>query len=359
MNLLKNKHHLLNSACISFVLILILHFVWLGYACVQAEKQLMINIEDAFEQAYRKEQTYRIPVIDIVNPGAVTIESCGTEEILIIRKCPTQDTIVYRNPSSHSIETFISRVFVDLREHIVPMNINCLAELFAGMLYEKDITAYFVVERFDVKSGKVLDSSLLPDKKQPKMKAGNTIFLEISEKESMRAIIEIKNSVVFGQIGVTFFITLALLIIVGFSLIFVTVYIYREINGYKIVLYHKEENETPTGEIHESNNKDNDVGFNTIYNIRQYVFDPAKNELLGYGNSIQLNKKENSILCALCAQRGNVVGRAVLLLENWGDNGAIYSRSLDTYIATLRKYFKKDPTIQIVTIKGVGYKIVY
>jgi len=36
----------------------------------------------------------------------------------------------------------------------------------------------------------------------------------------------------------------------------------------------------------------------------------------------------------------------------------VYSRSLDTYLTTLRKYLKKDPSIQIVTVKGVGYKLV-
>ena len=97
---------------------------------------------------------------------------------------------------------------------------------------------------------------------------------------------------------------------------------------------------------------------NPVFHIGQYVFDPAKNELQGSGEVVQLNKKENAILHALCMQCGNVIERSQLLEENWGDNGIIYSRSLDTYITTLRKYLKKDPSIQIVTIKGVGYKLV-
>ena len=332
--------------------------VWLNHSYKQTRQQLMINIEDAFEQAYRKEQTYRIPVIDIVNPGSLTIESCGTEEIQIIRKCPTQDTIVYNNPSSHSIETFINRVFVDLREHIVPMNINCLADLFAGMLYEKDITAYFVVERFDVEGGKVLDTSLLPDKKQPKMSRENTILLEISDKESLRVIIEMKPSVVLGQMTGTFIITLCLLIMIGLSLLFVVVFRDKVISNDDMELIRAVEHDTITAMVNESNISSNAGGSNIFY-IGQYIFDPAKNDLHGYGKSVQLNKKENSILNTLCVQCGNVVGRNHLLSENWGDSGVIYSRSLDTYIATLRKYFKKDPTIQIITIKGVGYKIVY
>jgi len=98
---------------------------------------------------------------------------------------------------------------------------------------------------------------------------------------------------------------------------------------------------------------------NTTFFIGQYRFDPDKNELTGFGESIQLNKKENSILYALCVKQGNVVERNVLLEENWGSLGVVYSRSLDTYLTTLRKYLKKDPSIQIVTVKGVGYKLVY
>ena len=358
MNLLKKQQHLLFSTCISLILVLTLQGVWLRHTYKQTMRQLMVNIEDAFEQAYRKEQTYRIPVIDIVNPGSVIIESCGTEEIQIIRRCPTQDTIVYNNPSGHSIETFISRVFVDLREHIVPMNINCLADLFAGMLYEKDITTYFVVERFDVESGRVLDSSLLPDKRQPKMNHENTILLEISDKESLRAIIEMKYTVVLGQMTGTFIITLCLLIMIGFSLIFVVVFQGKVISNDDMELSRAIEQDTITGVVNEPTVSSN-AGFNNTFYIGQYTFDPAKNDLNGYGKSVQLNKKENSILYALCSQCGNVVGRNHLLSENWGDSGVIYSRSLDTYIATLRKYFKKDPTIQIITIKGVGYKIVY
>jgi DNA-binding response OmpR family regulator len=97
---------------------------------------------------------------------------------------------------------------------------------------------------------------------------------------------------------------------------------------------------------------------NNTFQIGQYRFNPGKNELTGFGESIQLNKKENSILYALCVKQGNVVERNALLEENWGSLGMIYSRSLDTYLTTLRKYLKKDTSIQIVTVKGVGYKLV-
>jgi DNA-binding response OmpR family regulator len=97
---------------------------------------------------------------------------------------------------------------------------------------------------------------------------------------------------------------------------------------------------------------------NSPFFIGQYRFDPDKNELAGFGETILLNRKENCILRSLCIKQGNVVERSQLLDENWGSLGAVYSRSLDTYLTTLRKYLRKDPSIQIITVKGVGYKLV-
>ena len=357
MTLLKKKYYLLSGISAGIISVIILQAVWMHYAYMQTRQQLIVHIGEAFEQAYIKEQTYRIPVVDIVNPGAVTIESCGTEEIQIIRKCSMPDTVVYKNPSGHSIENFIRRVFMDLREHIVPMNINCLADLFAGMLHEKNIPAYFVIERFNVTTGEVLDTSLLPDKKQPAMNPETTLLLEISEKESLRAIIKITPGMVLAQMAETLTLTVVLIFVVASCLIFVYCHnlsIGRFVNAERSDI---KETEKLVDVMPESSSNVNTV-FDKIFNIGQYVFDPAKNDLHGYGESVQLNKKENSILYALCTQYGNVVERAFLLSENWGNTGVIYSRSLDTYIATLRKYLKKDSSIQIVTIKGVGYKIV-
>ena len=354
MTSLKNNYLLL-GVFTGTVFVLMLQAVWLHYAYKQTNQQLMVYIKDALEQAYRKEQTYRIPVVDIVNPGAVTIESCGTEVIQIIRKCPEPDTIVYNNPSGHSIESFISSVFVDLREQILPMNICCLADLFAGMLHEKDIPAYFVVERIDVATGELLDTSLLPDKKQPEMNPETILLLEISKKESLRAIIELRPAVVLGQM--TGILTLTICLIVVVTCCFAFIYHNKSIAITNVDEHPLIDVEVLNGEMTESGFIPS-AAYNNIFNIGQYIFDPAKNELNGFDESIQLNKKENTILYALCAQCGNVVERGVLLSENWGSRGEIYSRSLDTYITALRRYLKKDPSIQIVTIKGVGYKIV-
>ena len=338
----KRNIRLLLFTLIGIVCVLLSQAIWLRNTYRFTARQLMVEAKEAFAPAYQKEQTYRVPFVNIVNSGAVTIESCGTEEVQIIRYCPEPDTIFYNNLSGLSIENFINHVFVDLREQITPINIFCLADLYSGMLFEKDIPANFVIERFNTFTGETIDSSLLPDKKKPKSKPETTFVMDISEKESLRAVLEITSGVIFrrmtGDIISAIFLTTAIIACLCF-------------------LYAKNTN---PAFITETDNSDSPHDNSAVHSfaIGQYTFDPAKNELQGFGETIQLNKKENLILSKLCAHFGNVVERDVLLNDNWGRNGIVYSRSLDTYIATLRKYLKKEASVQIVTIKGVGYKLV-
>jgi DNA-binding response OmpR family regulator len=102
---------------------------------------------------------------------------------------------------------------------------------------------------------------------------------------------------------------------------------------------------------------DKDTGAGKGFRLGKYYFDVDKNELHGFGMQVHLNRKENGILEDLCVDRGKVVERSFLLEKHWDSNSFIYSRSLDTYIATLRKYLKNDPSIQIITLKSVGYKL--
>ena len=322
------------------IALLMLQSGWTYHEYTLKHRQMMRSIKDAFHQAYQKEQTYRIPVVDIVNPGAITIQTCGSEEILIVRKCPENDTIVYNNISGHSIEQFISQAFGDLREQIVPLNLYCMAELFAGILYDEGIHIPFILERFNIQTGEVLETSLLQHGKEPERVLENDIVLEISNKEAIRAVLQLTPAIVLASMSKTMTLSFFSTVIVWLCILF---------------LYKKSRKIEPVIES---------VGLpanlqNNPFFIGQYCFDPAKNELTGFGYTVQLNKKENSILYALCTKQGNVIERNVLLEENWGSLGMVYSRSLDTYLTKLRKYLKQDPSVQIVTVKGVGYKLIY
>jgi len=323
------------------LLLLASQSIWIYHTYQLEHHRLMAELKESFTLAYEKEQTYRVPVVNIINPGGLSIQSCGNEEIIIVRTCLDTDTIVYNNISGHSIEKFINRAFRDLREDIVPMNIYCLSDLFAGMLHDKDIPVSFIIERYNTATDAILESTLLPNEERKETGYNNNTILavEISEAESVRAIMLITPGIIFKNIVGTLLWTILLAGLVLFCFIL----------PYWMAIRNKD--------VKPIENDDKPMQ-NPTYNIGKYTFDPLKNELQGFGETIQLNKKENSILHALCIQQGNVVERNTLLEENWGSNGFIYSRSLDTYFATLRKYLKKDSNIQIITIKGVGYKLV-
>ena len=50
--------------------------------------------------------------------------------------------------------------------------------------------------------------------------------------------------------------------------------------------------------------------------------------------------------------------RKEILLLLWGNDSYFNSRNLDVYIARLREYLRPDPGVEIITLKGIGYRLV-
>jgi DNA-binding response OmpR family regulator len=61
------------------------------------------------------------------------------------------------------------------------------------------------------------------------------------------------------------------------------------------------------------------------------------------------------LLQILAENQNTNIDRKTMLLRVWGDDSFFNSRTLDVYITKLRDYLKEDPSIEIITIKGVGY----
>ena len=92
-----------------------------------------------------------------------------------------------------------------------------------------------------------------------------------------------------------------------------------------------------------------------LFTVGQFQFD-YKNQLLQLGDQTKrLTKKENEILKYLCISPNKIVTRDDILFSVWGDNDYFIGRSLDVFIAKLRKYLNKDPNVQITNIPKVGY----
>lgn len=96
----------------------------------------------------------------------------------------------------------------------------------------------------------------------------------------------------------------------------------------------------------------------TKINIGRFVFD-AKNMLLILdGKEQTLTRKEAALLKVLYDNKNNLVTRKKVLKMIWGNSDYFIGRSMDVFIARLRKYLKADPNVKILTVHGVGFRLV-
>jgi DNA-binding response OmpR family regulator len=98
---------------------------------------------------------------------------------------------------------------------------------------------------------------------------------------------------------------------------------------------------------------------NEDYQISNLLFSSNKNTLQQGIDTWQLTARESDILKMLCKHRHEVISRKALLTTIWGDDSFFNARSLDVFITRLRRHLQTDPNIQIINIRGVGYKLVW
>ena len=91
------------------------------------------------------------------------------------------------------------------------------------------------------------------------------------------------------------------------------------------------------------------------FTIGKFQFTPQKYELRNGDILKKLSARETDLLKILCENRNFTVERKEVLMKIWGDDSFFNSRNLDVYITKLRDYLKDDPSVQIMTVKGVGY----
>jgi DNA-binding response OmpR family regulator len=94
------------------------------------------------------------------------------------------------------------------------------------------------------------------------------------------------------------------------------------------------------------------------FNIGQYHFNSKLRTLEINGNSQTLSPKENELLTMLCEYKNDLLPRETALKRIWGSDTYFNGRSMDVYIAKLRKYLKEDSGVEIVNIHGNGFRLV-
>ncbi len=94
-----------------------------------------------------------------------------------------------------------------------------------------------------------------------------------------------------------------------------------------------------------------------IINLGKYKFDSTNLVLIINEYEQSLTPKEAALLRLLCHYRNSLLPRDTALKEIWGDSDYFIGRSMDVFIARLRKYLRHDPTVVIQNVHGSGFKL--
>ncbi len=102
-------------------------------------------------------------------------------------------------------------------------------------------------------------------------------------------------------------------------------------------------------------NIDNETINNKEARLGKYIFSPLTYELKLDNHHRRLSYRETELLKMLYEYRNRSLDRKHVLLTLWGDDSYFNSRNLDVYIRKLRDYLAQDNSVEIITLKGVGY----
>lgn len=105
----------------------------------------------------------------------------------------------------------------------------------------------------------------------------------------------------------------------------------------------------------EEQQKENDY---KEFQLASYHFNPRLRQLIHGDKTQTLSPKENELLRMLAEHLNDLLPRDQALKKIWGSDTYFNGRSMDVYIAKLRKYLKEDEKIEIVNIHGNGFRLV-
>ncbi len=105
---------------------------------------------------------------------------------------------------------------------------------------------------------------------------------------------------------------------------------------------HRQEIESPARQV---------FGACTLNTVTQQLITPVCTHALSY--------KETALLELLLEHRNTLLARQVPLMQIWGDDSFYNARSMDVFMSHLRRMLKDDPSIQLMSIRGAGYKLIF
>ncbi len=96
---------------------------------------------------------------------------------------------------------------------------------------------------------------------------------------------------------------------------------------------------------------------NKRFKLGSALFDAEERQLIIKEGIIDLTGTETRLLLIFALSPNETIARSRLQKEIWEDEGVIVGRSLDMFISKLRKKLEVDPNINIVVVRGKGYKL--
>lgn len=96
-----------------------------------------------------------------------------------------------------------------------------------------------------------------------------------------------------------------------------------------------------------------------VHEIGEYNFDFPRQKLsFKDEGAVHLTHRESHLLYHLFQKKNQVLDRSYILKKLWGSDDFFTGRSMDVFITKLRKKLSRDPNIEIVNVRGYGYKLV-
>ena len=105
-------------------------------------------------------------------------------------------------------------------------------------------------------------------------------------------------------------------------------------------------------------NKPETKPLSDMVTIGKFFFHINRQTLNDGNEERKLSFRESQLLKLLYENRDKIIDRKDILNLLWGNDSFFNSRNLDVYITKLRNYLKEDPSLEIITIKGIGYRFV-
>jgi DNA-binding response OmpR family regulator len=92
--------------------------------------------------------------------------------------------------------------------------------------------------------------------------------------------------------------------------------------------------------------------------LGKYEFHPTRQLLKLTETETPLTARESQLLQMLLQNANEITDRTLILNQIWGSDDFFNARSMDVFITKLRKKLQDDPDIQILNVRGYGFKLV-